>query len=386
MCKFKTVFPLGLLLLLALLFLIVQGGNKANNDHQTGNNYRFVNQKGGLVTITSRHPYIGDEIISAGGLHYRVTAIRKKIARVELMGRDQDYLAMVKYYDHLTIPAAAKDEWVKRPIAIYHTHSDESYLPSDGTYTIPFKGGIYQVGNSLSTALKKEQVNVLYDRTPHDPHDANAYYRSRRTAFKLLKKRPAAMFDVHRDGVDNPKFYEHAADRQATQLRLVVGRQNPKMAANLDFAKRLLAFSNKQNPKLVKEIYIAHGNYNQDLLSTALLIEAGTYTNEKRAAENGISLLAQSVPILLGLDPPPADQLQNSANGNTATDGINSPASIRQSWKTALFLVLLLLLALLGFTVLNNPKFKGREYLQEQYDKYKLLLKKHTARLSRKVR
>jgi len=377
MYRLKTVFTLGLFLLLVLLFPAAKAAGE-DSDHQVGNNYRFLDQKGELVTITSRRPHTGDEIITAGGLHYRVASVRGNIARVKMTGRDKDYRAMVEYYDNLTIPAAAKDEWAKRPVAIYHTHSDESYLPSDGSYSIPFKGGIYQVGDSLRTALKDERVNVLYDRTPHDPHDANAYYRSRRTAVKLLKKNPAAVFDVHRDGVDDPEFYERiVSDQRVTQLRLVVGRQNPKMDANLDFAKRLLAFGNKQNPKLVKEIYIARGNYNQDLMSTALLIEAGTYTNEKWEAENGIALLANSVPILLGLEPPP---------GGITSKGIAGKEAGRQGWKTALFLILLLVLALAGFILLNLPGFKGKQYLQEQYNKYKPLVEKHTDRIRKKVR
>lgn len=376
MRRFKTVFILSLFLMLAVFPATKASGE--DSEHLAGNNYRFLDQQGELVTITSRRPYTGDEIITAGGLHYRVTAVRENIARVQLAGKDKEYLAMVEYYDNLTIPAAAKDEWAKRPVAIYHTHTDESYLPSDGTYSKPFKGGIYQVGDSFRDALKDEKVNVLYDRTPHDPHDANAYYRSRRTAVKLFKKNPAAIFDVHRDGVDDPDFYERiVSDQKVTQLRLVVGRQNPKMDANMDFAKRLLAFGNKQNPKLVKEIYLARGNYNQDLMSTALLIEAGTYTNEKWEAENGIALLANSVPILLGLEPPP---------DGTTTKSAASKEAGRQGWKTALFLILLVMVGLGGFILLNLPGFKGRDYLREQYSKYRPLVKRHTAGIRKKVR
>ena len=38
-------------------------------------------------------------------------------------------------------------------------------------------------------------------KTPHDPHDAMAYDRSRRTAAELLKKNPIALLDIHRDAV-----------------------------------------------------------------------------------------------------------------------------------------------------------------------------------------
>jgi len=372
MNKTRLAIILGLFLLLCF-YIPCAEPSAGDGDHIAGRNYDFLDQKGKLVTITSRRPFIGDEIITAGGLHYRVASVQEKTARVKLVGKEKEYLALVKYYNSLKIVPAAAGEWAERPVAVYHTHTAESYLPTDGASSIPFKGGIFQVGNTFRDALKDERVKVLYDRTPHDPHDANAYYRSRRTAAQLLKENPVAIFDVHRDGVDDPEFYRRiVSDKNVAQMRLVVGRQNPKMEANLDFAKRLLAFGNKQHPELLKEIYIARGNYNQDLLSTALLIEAGTYTNEKWQAESGITLLASSVPVLLGLDTP--------------AEGITGEDAGRQGWKTALFLIMLLMLALVGFIVINIPGVNVKGYLQKQYEKYVLVLEKYIAKVRKKVR
>jgi len=196
--------------------------------------------------------------------------------------------------------------WSNRPVAVYHTHTDESYLPSDGRISIPFRGGIIQVGSSYKINLSREGARVIHDKTPHDPHDNNAYYRSRRTAFQLLKEKPLTIFDVHRDGADDPEFYrEYIANKNVAQIRIVVGRQNPHMAANLDFAKRIMTYANKLHRKIVKEIYVANGNYNQDLMSTAILLEAGTYTNSKEEAMKGVGLLADAFPILLGITGPP---------------------------------------------------------------------------------
>jgi len=372
MSKPKLAIIVGLFLLLCF-FIPAAETSGGDGDHIAGKNYKFFDQKGKLITMTSRQPFTGDEIITAGGLHYRVASVQANTVRLKLVGTEKEYLALVKYYEGLeTVPAAAS-EWAKRPVAVYHTHTDESYLPTDGASSIPFKGGIFQVGDTFGDALKDERVKVLYDRTSHDPHDANAYYRSRRTAVQLLKENPVAIFDVHRDGVDDPEFYRRiVSDKNVTQMRLVVGRQNPKMETNLDFAKRLLAFGNKQHPELLKEIYIARGNYNQDLLSTALLIEAGTYTNEKWQAENGITLLASSLPALLGLDPP--------------AEGITGKDAGRQGWKTALFLIMLLVLALIGFIVLNIPGFNVKEYVQKQYEKYVPVVEKYIARMRKKVR
>lgn len=343
----------GCLFLNALIFPLPSFAQDSA-DHIPGISYRYIDQYGRVITISSRKPVKGDEIITEKGYHYKVIKVISKTAQVSLLGKDKSYLALLDYYTHTkTIPAVTQQKY-NRPIGIYHTHSDESYLPTDGASSIPYKGGIFQVGDILQNSLEDKKLNVIFDKTPHDPHDANAYYRSRRTAAKLLKQNPVAIFDVHRDGIDDPSFYRRIVSKQdVTQLRLVIGRQNPKMSSNMDFAKRLMAFANKKNPGLIKEIYIANGNYNQDLLSTALLIEAGTYTNEKSEAESGIALLANSVPTVLGLNPP--------------AKGINSSKATRQGWKTAIFIIALVMLAAIAFIFINNPGIKIKEYLLQKF-------------------
>lgn len=246
--------------------------------------------------------------------------------------------AISRQYSGIAFPAAAAG-WTGRPVAIYHTHTDESYLPSDGKVSIPFRGGIIEVGRNYKNSLTREGAKAVHDGTPHDPHDNNAYYRSRRTAFELLKQKPAALFDVHRDGIDDPEFYrEYIANESVAQIRLVVGRQNPHMAANLDFARRLMAFANKTNGPVVKEIFISHGNYNQDLLSTALLIEAGTYSNRKEEAINGIERLAGAVPVVLGITSPP---------------GAYHPAGGSGVWVAVVMITSLVLLCAGLFIIIN---------------------------------
>jgi stage II sporulation protein P len=120
-----------------------------------------------------------------------------------------------------------------------------------------------------------------------------------------MKKNPIAVFDVHRDGINDPEFYRrNISNQDVAQMRLVVGRENPRMSANLDFVKRLMAYANKMHWPIAKEIFIGQGNYNQDLLPTSLLIEAGTYTNEKEEAMRGIAQLAEAVPVVLGITGP----------------------------------------------------------------------------------
>lgn len=278
-----------------------------SGDHQSGYIVNILDDGGNTISKAARGVSVGDEIIHADGKRYKITRVAGNNARARYLGTDSQLLAYSEYFSAMAVPAAATAQKKgSNLVGIYHSHSDESYVPSDGSEAIPFKGGIYQVGQSLVSKLKSQNVRVDYDKTPHDPHDNNAYYRSRRTATRLMKSNPVAILDVHRDGIPDASYYrKNISNENVAQLRLVVGRQNPNMSANLDFAKRMMAYANKTHPKIVKEIFMAQGNYNQDLMPTSLLIEAGTHVNTKREAENGVALFADAIPTVLGISGAP---------------------------------------------------------------------------------
>lgn len=71
------------------------------------------------------------------------------------------------------------------------------------------------------------------------------------------------------------------------------------MAANEQFALQLKAATDEVYPNLIKGIFYADGTYNQDLAPRALLIEAGTHTNTREQAINGLTLFIDAtLPIL----------------------------------------------------------------------------------------
>lgn len=309
-----------------------------HSDHQTGHVVNITDESGKLISMACRGVAVGDEIINSEGQHYRISRVRGNEAQAGFVDMDRQFLSYNEYFSKIEVPVAAMKGTGKNLVGIYHTHSDESYVPTDGKEAIPFKGGIFQVGQSLVSKLRDQNMNVSYDKTPHDPHDNNAYYRSRRTATKLMKQNPVAILDVHRDGIPDPSYYQkRIANEDVAQLRLVIGRQNPNMSANLDFAKRMMAYANKVHPKIVKEIYMAKGNYNQDLMPTALLIEAGTHVNKKQEAENGISLLADAIPTVLGV-----------TTTGPGTRGIGA-APMGGAWKALAWI--------LGITILGGGAF-----------------------------
>ncbi|TEB11801.1 stage II sporulation protein P [Pelotomaculum propionicicum] len=322
--------------------------NKESPDHLSGRYTTIFDEQGNTLSIMARTTYVGDELYTSEGNSYRVYKVDGDRAEARFLGVDPQIVAYSELYARQEVPVSTNlAEQKKGNIAIYHSHTDESYVPSDGSEAIPFKGGIYQVGKAMVDRLQGKNMTVNYDQTAHDPHDNNAYVRSRRTASNLMKTNPAAIFDVHRDGVPDPSYYRSNIEgKNVAKVRLVVGRENPKMDANMDFAKRMMAAANEMHAKVVKEIFVGKGDYNQDLSSTALLIEAGTHTNSKEEAERGVSLFTDAVPTVLGISGAPAGAAPTAAKPVKTTGG--------GGWKAVGWILGITLVLGLGYLLITS--------------------------------
>jgi len=184
-------------------------------------------------------------------------------------------------------------------LAIYHTHNDESYKPTDKVSSKRGNGSIVEVGNNLTNNLRENGISVYHSFSRHDPHDMNAYHRSRRTVFQLLKQQPDAILDVHRDSAPGKYYYTEINSIPIARVMLVIGRQNTHMATNLAFARQVLETSKKMYPGLVKGIFMAHGNYNQDLYPTALLLEIGTDALPREMADKAAAVMSDVITATL---------------------------------------------------------------------------------------
>ena len=167
-------------------------------------------------------------------------------ARTELIG-DAD-MPDVGWLDQVAdaTPVSA----VTRKIALYCTHSDESYIEGDGTQSSEKRGGIYDVAAKFGARLEELGATVERSEETHHPHDAGAYRRSRQTAVKLLKSQPNAIFDLHRDGIPDPEEYAVTiGGEKMSKVRLLVGKSNQNKEANLSFAKQIKAVGDKTVPQ-----------------------------------------------------------------------------------------------------------------------------------------
>ncbi|MDK2902478.1 MAG: stage sporulation protein [Clostridiales bacterium] len=237
-----------------------------------------------------------DEYLSGDNKKYRIVSVDQ-----------QNHSAKAEYIEDVTLPdvdvsmiedveaAMAQQDGDKR-IAMYCTHSDESYIPSDGTSSKPEKGGIYDVAEAFKAGLEKRGIQVDLDETSHVPHDAGAYRRSRRTALRLMREtQPAATFDIHRDAVPQTQYVATIAGENASKIRIVIGRGNPNKDANEALAYKIKALADKVYPGMIKDIYYGKGDYNQDLSPRSLLLEFGTYDHTKERAQNSAEIFANVV-------------------------------------------------------------------------------------------
>lgn len=271
------------------------GGGEVERDHGY---FTIQDEQGKVVTKTAMPVSKGDEFIAADNKHYRVITVQGDIAKARFIGTMK--LSYNPEWDNPTLTAAT-GQGKKIKFGVYHTHTDESYVPTDGTSSIYAKGGIYKVGNTYVSNLRKLGIEVDHSMRPHDPHDANAYSRSRRTAIELMKKGAGALVDVHRDAVPPDVYASKVKGQDVTKVKLVVGRRNPHMGANLQFAKDIKAYTDKTKPGLIEGIFIGKGNYNQDLTPKSILIEAGSHTNSREQAQAGVALFSNSIPRVLGV-------------------------------------------------------------------------------------
>lgn len=281
--------------LLALLALLLPAVSRADGgENGTSGVWTVRSETGEVLCRLAGEAHVGDEYISGDNRRYEILSADAAAHTAVARDRGAQEMPDVSWLAEETAVVVSNTGEKDLLVAMYATHSDESYEPTDGTASDEKgEGGIYDVSEALKEALEARGVRVILDETPHVPHDSSAYKRSRQTAIALLKKGPDALLDIHRDGIPDPDEYEtEMQGEDVSRVRLLVGRSNQNAAENKQFALQLKAVADQQYPGLIKDIFIGKGTYNQDLMPNAVLLEFGTHTIDKERAVASTQLMA----------------------------------------------------------------------------------------------
>ena len=196
-------------------------------------------------------------------------------------------------------------------VLIFHTHSCESYTPSEsndyeqtGNFrTTDSNYNVVKVGEDLKNYLEQKEFNVIHDGTFHDyPAYTGSYTRSKATVEKLLEKNKSdIIIDLHRDAIGSKSNYDPSVKiggDVASQLMFVIGTNggglyHPDWKSNLEFAIKVQEKANELYPGLFKPIIVRNSRYNQHLGRAACIIEVGSTGNTLEQSEISMKYLAK---------------------------------------------------------------------------------------------
>ena len=199
----------------------------------------------------------------------------------------------------------------KENIIIFHTHTCESYTPSEqypyqqtGNFrTTDLNYTVSRVGDELSNYLLGYGFNAIHDKTYHDyPAYSGSYDRSLKTVENILQTNPSdIIIDLHRDAIGSKSNYDPSVqigEDVSAKMMFVIGTNggglnHPNWKENLKFAIEVQQKANEMYPGLFKPIIVRNSRYNQHLGKSACIIEVGATGNTLEQCLNSMKYLSK---------------------------------------------------------------------------------------------
>ncbi|MEW6244270.1 MAG: stage II sporulation protein P [Bacillota bacterium] len=195
-------------------------------------------------------------------------------------------------------------------VAIYHTHSRETYLPAIGdpkhlkpedAFSFNPDITVIAVGKELKRALEEEHgIGVVHSTRFHDADGRiGAYVRSLETAQALVKENPTVcvILDIHRDSTLRSESTTTIGGQSVARVMVVLGTDSqlahPNWRRNYEFALALVRAMERRYPGLSLGVLPQPYRYNQHVLPGALLLEIGGVENTLEECKATARLLAQ---------------------------------------------------------------------------------------------
>lgn len=185
-------------------------------------------------------------------------------------------------------------------VLIIHTHTTESYTPSElypfthsDTYRTQDRNyNMIKVGDKIEEILRANGIKVYHSEKTNDyPSYNQSYNKSLSEAEKMIKEHSdiKIILDVHRDAIETSlgeeiKYISNINGTQAASLMLVVGSNlsglsHDNWQDNMNFALNLQSHLNSVYPGLMRPLNFRKQRFNQHLAPGAIILEVGTNSN-----------------------------------------------------------------------------------------------------------
>ncbi|OAO78148.1 Stage II sporulation protein P [Anoxybacillus flavithermus] len=208
--------------------------------------------------------------------------------------------AQEQFQEEETPPAPAPSQTTggKKVVYIYHTHTQESYLPALKGVTNPNFAhhptvNVTKVGKKLGEELEKRGIGTVVDTTDfigkllkNNMEYYQAYDMSRKTVVEAMANNRDVQYliDIHRDSRRRNDTTVTINGVHYARVSFIIGGENAKYKKNLQLVTKLHELLEKKYPGLSRGTFEkkgvgTNGKFNQDLSENAILIEFGGVDN-----------------------------------------------------------------------------------------------------------
>lgn len=213
--------------------------------------------------------------------------------------------------DEMMIPNVDLEN--RKDIIIYHTHTCESYTPTQennyiasGNFrTIDLNFSVSRVGDELTKYLLSFGFNVIHNKNYHDyPAYSGSYSKALITINEIKKQNPNSelIIDLHRDALSNSEYGPTVklGDETVSQLMFVIGTdggglEHPNWLYNFKLAIKIQEKANEMYPGLFKPIILRNSRYNQHVSKGAFIIEVGATGNTLEQCNGSMKYFAKVI-------------------------------------------------------------------------------------------
>lgn len=240
------------------------------------------------------------------------TTVKPEAPETVSVSNSTDYALDIKNYLSGT-PAFLKENF---SVLIVHTHTTESYTPSekynytpsDTDRTLDKNYNMARVGDEMEKILKARGIKVYHDTTINDyPSYNGSYNRSSANVTNAIKNDSSIriVLDVHRDAIEGSdgkktKYNCTIDGENAASVMLVAGSNlggltHSSWEKNLNFAATLQAHIQSLYPGLMRPLNFRSQRFNQQLAPGAIIVEVGTNGNTLDEALLGAKYFAEGL-------------------------------------------------------------------------------------------